>query len=253
MIFFPLLSRSLFWNINKKGVFNKISTNNLKRFPFQKLFGRNYTDDARIAESCNTGQPTKWPSDQMVKFQFHRDIELVFNRQINAEFKAFYYYLSMAAYFGRVDVALPGFQSFFMQMHHEEHDHALQFLNYIIMRGGKVYLNQICSPGVQDDWGCPLNALKTALQLEIEISEKLVAANDVAKIYNDLNASDFIVTKFMDIQVKSVNEMAKLVSVLSGIGDSSLARFMFDKDLLVHYVKPKFNVLKNQLKTDNNK
>ncbi|KZC04383.1 Ferritin, heavy subunit, partial [Dufourea novaeangliae] len=162
---------------------------------------------------------------------FHEETEAILNAQINAELKAFYYYLSMAAYFGRADVALPGCESFFMQMHHEEHEHALRFVNYVKMRGGCVNLCNVKQPTDQD-WKCPLHAFKTALELEIEVSDKLVAVNVVAEKHGDLNASDFIVTGFMEDQMKSVNEMGRFVAVLSGIGDQALSRFMFDKDLL---------------------
>lgn len=64
-----------------------------------------------------------------------------------------------AAYFGRVDVALPGCESFFMQMHHEEHKHVLKFIDYVKMRGGKVHLCAVSSPDDQD-WKCPLHAFK---------------------------------------------------------------------------------------------
>ncbi|KAG7206978.1 hypothetical protein KM043_000869 [Ampulex compressa] len=85
-----------------------------------------------------------------------------------------------------------------------------------------------------------------ALQLEIEVGEKLVAVNSIAEKHGDLNASDFIITGFMEDQMKSVNEMGRLVTVLSGVGDQALARFVFDKDLLDNYVTSHFNVLKNK-------
>ncbi|XP_076235868.1 ferritin 3 heavy chain homologue [Calliopsis andreniformis] len=192
-------------------------------------------------------KPMKWPSEKPASFKFHEETETIFNEQINAELKAFYHYLSMAAYFGRADVALPGCESFFIQMHHEEHEHALRFLNYIQMRGGHVALCPILHPTDQD-WKCPLYAFKTALDLEVEISERLVAANAVAEKHGDLNASDFIITGFMEDQMKSVNEMGRFVAVLSGIGDYALARFMFDKDLLDNHIIPKFNVLRTKLR-----
>jgi len=88
--------------------------------------------------------------------------------------------------------------------------------------------------------------LQTALQLEIEVSKKLVAVNTVAEKYGDINASDFIITGFMEDQMKSVNELGRLVTILSGIGDQALARFMFDKNLLENYVMSDFNVLKRK-------
>lgn len=48
--------------------------------------------------------------------------------------------------------------------------------------------------------------------------------------------------------MKSVNEFEKFITVLSGIGDKTLSRFMFDKDLLDNYVLSKFNVLQNKNK-----
>lgn len=50
--------------------------------------------------------------------------------------------------------------------------------------------------------------------------------------------------------MKSVSEIARLVTLLSGIGDQALGRFMFDKDLLDNYVMPKFNVLKRKKNDD---
>nr|XP_003700940.2 PREDICTED: ferritin, heavy subunit-like isoform X2 [Megachile rotundata] len=208
--------------------------------------------DYRLLSSCKASdqfcidKPMKWPSGNLAKYKFHEDTENILNEQINIELKACYHYLSMAAYFGRVDVALPGCESFFIQMHHEEHEHALRFLNYIQMRGGRVNLCPVLPPNDQD-WKCPLHAFKTALELETEVAEKLVAVNTVAEKHGDLNASDFIITGFMEDQMKSVNEMGRFVAVLSGIGDQALARFIFDKDLLKNYVVPKFNVIRTKL------
>ncbi|KAK2587096.1 hypothetical protein KPH14_002862 [Odynerus spinipes] len=190
-------------------------------------------------------KPLEWPTGKRTSFKFHAETEAAMNEQINTEFKAFYYYLSMAAYFGRVDVALPGCESYFMQMHQEEHEHALKVLNYVKMRGGQAHLCPIVPP-IDPDWKCPLYAFKTALGLEIEVSEKLVAVNAIAEKHGDLNASDFIVTGFMEDQMKSVNEMARFVTILSGIGDQALARFIFDKDLIENHVLADFNVLKKK-------
>jgi len=82
--------------------------------------------------------------------------------------------------------------------------------------------------------------------LEIEVSRKLVAVNAIAEKHGDLNASDFIITGFMEDQMKSVNELGKLTTVLSGVGDQALARFIFDKNLLENYVMSDFNVLKSK-------
>lgn len=81
------------------------------------------------------------------------------------------------------------------------------------------------------------SSFQTALDLEISVTDDLVAVNSIAEKHRDLNASDFIITNFIDEQMKSVSEMARFVTVLSGIGDQSLGQFIFDRDLLKNYVQ----------------
>lgn len=85
----------------------------------------------------------------------------------------------------------------------------------------------------------------------MEVTEKLVSVNSIAEKHGDLNASDFIITYFMEDQMKSINELARLVTTLSGVGDESLARFIFDKELLQNYVLPQFNVFKDSKTFEN--
>ena len=55
---------------------------------------------------------------------YHQEVEAGVNKQINLELYASYVYLSMAHYFDRDDVALPGFHSFFKKASDEEREHA---------------------------------------------------------------------------------------------------------------------------------
>jgi len=50
-----------------------------------------------------------------VKQNFHAETEGLINKQINMELYASYTYLSMAAYFDRDDIALPGFAKRFRE------------------------------------------------------------------------------------------------------------------------------------------
>lgn len=82
----------------------------------------------------------------------------------------------------------------------------------------------------------------------MSVADELVAAEVIAQKHKDQITSDFITDMLLKDQMKSINEMAKFVNVLSGIGDQSLTRFIFDKDLLKNYVSQKFNVIKNDKK-----
>lgn len=69
---------------------------------------------------------------------YHADCEAAINKQINLELYASYVYLSMAGYFDRDDVALPGFKKYFKKSSDEERGHAQKFIQYQNMRGGRV-------------------------------------------------------------------------------------------------------------------
>lgn len=59
-----------------------------------------------------------------VRQNFHPECEAAINKQINMELYACYLYHSMAWYFDRDDVALPGFHRFFVAASAEEREHA---------------------------------------------------------------------------------------------------------------------------------
>ena len=74
---------------------------------------------------------------------FHADCEAAINRQINLELYSSYVYMSMATFFGRDDVALPGFYKYFKKASDEEREHADKFIKYQNMRGGRVSFQDI--------------------------------------------------------------------------------------------------------------
>ena len=73
-----------------------------------------------------------------IRQNYHEDCEALINKQINTELNASYVYLSMASYFSREDVALPGFSKFFRKSSDEEREHAIKFMDFQCKRGGKV-------------------------------------------------------------------------------------------------------------------
>jgi ferritin heavy chain len=59
-------------------------------------------------------------SSSKFRQNYHHEIKADINRQINMELYASYCYQSMTYYFGRDDVALPGFAKFFKKSSDEE-------------------------------------------------------------------------------------------------------------------------------------
>jgi len=74
-------------------------------------------------------------STSQVRQNFHIETEAAINAQINIELAASYLYQSLAFYFDRDDVALPGFSKLFKKHSEEEHEHAGKLMAYLNKRG----------------------------------------------------------------------------------------------------------------------
>uniref|UniRef100_A0A6B0V3N0 Ferritin n=1 Tax=Ixodes ricinus TaxID=34613 RepID=A0A6B0V3N0_IXORI len=115
---------------------------------------------------------------------YHVDCEALINKQINMEFYASYVYASMACYFDRDDVSLPGFHKFFKKCSHEETEHAEKLMAYQNKRGGRVVLQPIAKPA-QDEWGSGLEAMQAALELEKTVNQSLFELHKLATEKDD--------------------------------------------------------------------
>lgn len=113
-------------------------------------------------------------STSLVRQNFHAESEAGINKQINLELYASYVYQSMAYYFERDDIAFPGFYKYFKHNSDEEREHAEKLMKYQNKRGGRVVLKDIQRPE-KDEWGTPLQALQTALALEKNVNQSLLA------------------------------------------------------------------------------
>lgn len=77
------------------------------------------TYDSLVKQKSSGGDGKKCGDneDHPARHKFHKEVEAALNEQIELEFKASFAYLSMACYYGKSQVALPGCQGFFMKMH----------------------------------------------------------------------------------------------------------------------------------------
>lgn len=92
------------------------------------------------------------PTTSVVRQNYHAECETFINRQIHIELSASYAYQSMAMYFDRDDVALPGFHHFFSKCSEEEREHAEKFMKYQNKRGGRIVLQDVQKPE-KGEWG----------------------------------------------------------------------------------------------------
>ena len=164
-----------------------------------------------------------------IRQNYHEESEAAINKQINLELYASYTYQSMAVYFGRDDVALPGFAKFFKHNSDEEREHAEKFMKYQNERGGRVVLRDVAKPA-RDEWGTGLEALETALALERNVNQALLDTHGVGSSRNDVHLCDFLESEFLNEQVEAIKQLGDMITRLKRAGPG-LGEHLFDKDL----------------------
>uniref|UniRef100_A0A8C8M7Z6 Ferritin n=1 Tax=Oncorhynchus tshawytscha TaxID=74940 RepID=A0A8C8M7Z6_ONCTS len=140
--------------------------------------------------------------ESQIRQNYHHDCEAAINRMINLEMFASYTYTSMAFYFSRDDVALPGFAHFFKENSDEEREHADKLLSFQNKRGGRILLQDIKKPE-RDEWGNGLEAMQCALQLEKNVNQALLDLHKIASDKVDPHLCDFLETHYLNEQVEA--------------------------------------------------
>eukprot|EP01094_Clydonella_sp_ATCC50884_P010267 TRINITY_DN1983_c0_g1_i1.p1 TRINITY_DN1983_c0_g1~~TRINITY_DN1983_c0_g1_i1.p1 ORF type:complete len:169 (+),score=87.53 TRINITY_DN1983_c0_g1_i1:79-585(+) len=157
---------------------------------------------------------------------FSDEAEQGINAQIQMEQYASQMYLSMAAFFERDEVALPGFQGFFQKSAEEEREHASKLVAYLNKRGGRVKIGAIKEPKIE--WGSALEALEDALALEKSVNESLLKLHAVASAKGDAQMCDYLEGEFLKEQVEGEKEIADMITRLKRVGEG-LGVFMYNK------------------------
>ncbi len=153
-------------------------------------------------------------------------LEKAFNDQINAEFYSEYFYLSMLAYFDRMN--LQGFKNWMNVQVQEEHAHAIGMFNYVQERGAKVELQSIEKP--KTDWSSPREVFEDVLKHEKLVTSKINALLDVAEEEKDRAAVSFL-DWYLKEQVEEEANVGKVLKTLNLICDDKHCLYMLDKEL----------------------
>ena len=148
------------------------------------------------------------------------------NDQINAEFGAFYTYLSMSAYFEAEN--LPGFAAWMSNHSREEQVHAMKIYNFINERRGRVQLKALDAP--KTSWDSIVSVFEDALHHEQRVTGLINNLVDLAITEND-HATHSFLKWFVDEQVEEEEIVDKVLQDLKRVGDSQLAIFMLDREL----------------------
>lgn len=160
---------------------------------------------------------------------FAEQTEHLLNMQVQMELHASHAYLSMAAYFDRADVALPGFKEWAENQSSEEREHAEKFIEYINLRGGRYVPMEIPEPEVSA-FSSAMDAMEFALKLEISVNRALLHMHQVGSDANDAQLCDFLESNYLEEQVESINSIAQIIRRLTRSGPG-LGEYMVDKEL----------------------
>ena len=153
-------------------------------------------------------------------------LEKAFNDQINKELYSEYLYLSMQAYFERLN--LKGFVNWMNVQIQEEHAHAMGMFNYVHERGVKVELEAIDKPQVE--WNSPLHVFEEVLKHEEFVTSRINALMDVAEEVKDRAALSFL-DWYLKEQVEEESNVGGVLATLKLIKDDAKALLMLDKEL----------------------
>ncbi|MCD7879784.1 MAG: ferritin [Candidatus Gastranaerophilales bacterium] len=164
-------------------------------------------------------------------------LEQAFNDQINAEFYSEYLYLSMAAYFERIN--LQGFKNWMNVQIQEEHAHAMGLFNYVHERNAKVTLQQIAQP--KNDWESTLELFEDVYKHEQYITSKINELISIAEEVNDRAAVIFL-DWYVKEQVEEESNVSNILKTLKLICNDNNCLYMFDKELASRvYTAPEIN------------
>ncbi|MBQ8168953.1 ferritin [bacterium] len=153
-------------------------------------------------------------------------MEKAFNEQINKELYSAYLYLSMQAYFERLN--LTGFVNWMSVQVQEENAHAMGMYNYLLERGGKIELLAIDKP--QIDWASPLDVFRQVLEHEEYVTSRINELMDVADEVKDRAALSFL-DWYVKEQVEEESNVGGVLAKLELIGEDKHALLLLDQEL----------------------
>jgi len=161
---------------------------------------------------------------------YHEECEAGVNKQINMELYQSYAFHSIAWYFDRDDIALPGFHKYFQRYAREEREHAEELMEFQNKRGGRIVLQDIKKPA-KDEWGTALECVEYALELEKQHYNGLTKLHGLAEKHGDKEMMSFIEDEFLHEEIDFMKDLADHISNLKRVGPG-LGVYTYDREVM---------------------
>lgn len=155
-----------------------------------------------------------------------KELQKVFNDQINAEFWSAYLYLSMAM--DAETKGLKGVANWFRIQFQEEQAHATIFINYMVSRDAKVELQPI--EAVPTEWASPLEMFRNTLAHEQKVTAMINNLAALAKNADDYASANMLIW-FVNEQVEEESNARDMIQAFDAVEGNKFGLYMLDKDL----------------------
>lgn len=148
------------------------------------------------------------------------------NEQMNNEFDAAQFYMSVAAYCEYTNYT--GFANFYLEQAKEERFHGMKIYNYLNDRGVRATFRGIAAP--KTDFDSLLDTFETSLRQEKEVTKQYYDLADIAMEEREHATISFL-NWFLDEQVEEEASFDTHIEYLKRIGGDKNALFIYEKEL----------------------
>ncbi len=155
------------------------------------------------------------------------------NNQVNAELYSAYLYLSMQAYFQKMN--LTGFVNWMNIQVQEEMAHARGLYDYIQERDGEIVLEAIKKPDLK--WNSPLQVFEDVLKHEQYVTSLINELADIADETKDRAAALFL-QWYIKEQVEEEASASSVLETLRMIKSDANALLLLDRELSQRVFNP---------------
>ncbi|CAI5783954.1 ferritin heavy chain A-like [Podarcis lilfordi] len=161
---------------------------------------------------------------------FCADCEATLNRLVNLQLYASYLDLSTSYHFDCDYVALCHVARFLKEQSQEKWEHADKFLKDQNKSRERILLKDHKKPE-KDEWGNSLDALQSALQVEINVSHALLDLHKLATEKGDPHLCDFLESEYLEEEVKVIKQLRGHLTNLrcQGLLQNGIGEYLFDK------------------------
>ncbi len=136
----------------------------------------------------------------------HALVEMLY-QHLTLERKASAQYFAISIWFAERD--LTGFSNFFKQESFDEHEHAINFANYLVARGQTVVLHDLTAP--KQNWDSIEDVIAESFQMEADVTTSIHQIYSVAERTSDTRTNVFL-DPIIESQTQSEDNFAHILA-----------------------------------------